>query len=376
MAGLYIHIPFCKQACHYCNFHFSTSLRYKAEVVEAISKEIEMRSAFLPTKSLSSIYFGGGTPSLLNHAELSTIMEGIRKIYDIPHDCEITLEANPDDITPDKAVELIESGINRISIGVQSFFDEDLIFMTRAHSGGESHVAIQTLLEAGFTNMTADLIYGYPLLSEEKLAINIDALINYGINHISAYALTVESKTALFHQVKNNTWKPMDDALVATQFSYIEDKLRSAGYDHYEVSNYGRPGAYAIHNTNYWNDTPYLGIGPSAHSYDGQHRYWNISHNQKYLTAISADELAFTKESLSKYDRYNEYIMTSLRTKWGVNKERLRSSHSDLADYFIRESASYIEEGKMIVTEDHYTLSKDSLLFADQIASELFYIES
>lgn len=345
-------------------------------MVDAIIKELSIRSDFLSTRLLNSVYFGGGTPSLLSQRELSTIMESINSIYDLSTDCEVTLEANPDDITQSKAKEIKASGINRISIGIQSFYDEDLKFMTRAHSAAESHQALQALLSAGFDRITADLIYGFPLLSMDKLQGNIDSLLSYDIQHISAYALTVEPKTALHHRWKNQLWTPMEDSQVARQFRHIEDALYQAGFEHYEVSNYAKPGAYAVHNTNYWNNTPYLGIGPSAHAYDGQDRYWNVSNNQQYMKSISEGIIENTKEQLSAHDRYNEYVMTSLRTQWGLNKNKLKESHAAFHDHFLQEVGAKLKTGEISETADHYQLSREGLLFADRIASDLFYIAS
>ena len=345
-------------------------------MVESIMQELTVRADFLPTKTLESIYFGGGTPSLLSQAELSSILDSISNIFTLSEDCEITLEANPDDITTQKAVEMKASGVNRISIGIQSFFDEDLAFMTRAHTAAESHQAMDALVTAGYDRITADLIYGFPLLNTEKLQQNIDRLISYDIQHISAYALTVEPKTALHHHWKNQLWQPMADSQVAAQFSQVEEALAQAGYEHYEVSNYAKPGAYAIHNTNYWNNTPYLGIGPSAHSYDGHDRYWNVSHNQRYMAAITAGQLEMTKEPLEDHDRYNEYVMTSLRTQWGLEKSKLMAKHAAYHDYFLQEVQAKLSAGDITETEDHFILPKRSLLFADRIASDLFYIAS
>ena len=345
-------------------------------MVDAIIQELSIRSNFLPTKTLDSIYFGGGTPSLLNQTELGSIMDSISSIYNISANCEITLEANPDDISQQKAVEMKASGVNRISIGIQSFYDEDLQFMTRAHTAAESREAMESLLSAGYDRVTADLIYGFPLLSTEKLQRNIDILVGYDIQHISAYALTIEPKTALHHHWKNQLWQPMADSQVAEQFSQVEEALELAGYEHYEVSNYAKPDAYAIHNTNYWNNTPYLGIGPSAHSYDGHDRHWNVSHNQHYMTAIAEGRIELTTEQLEDHDRYNEYVMTSLRTQWGLDKAKLKSKHPAYHDYFLQEVLAKVKSGEITETKDHYLLPKESLLFADRIASDLFYLAS
>ncbi|MEM6378168.1 MAG: radical SAM family heme chaperone HemW [Bacteroidota bacterium] len=370
MAGIYLHIPFCKQACHYCDFHFSTSLKYREEVLEAMLKELNLRKDYLQGAPLESIYFGGGTPSILGEAELNLLFEKIYELHDVKPDAEITLEANPDDLTEHKLQELKQTPVNRLSIGIQSFSEEDLVFMNRAHNAVEASRCIELAQAAGFYNLTIDLIYGSPTTSHEQWAENIARILDFNIPHISCYCLTVEAKTALAHFVETGKTKPVDDQQAAQQFQYLMDQLGSSGYDHYEISNFAKLGNYAVHNSNYWLGKSYLGIGPSAHSYNGESRQWNVANNSKYRKALSTGELDFEIEFLNPAQRYNEMVMTRLRTIWGVQSTDLAEPYRD---YFIQQMQPFLAEAQVLESQGCYVLSPAGRLLADRIAMEAFW---
>lgn len=375
MPGLYLHIPFCKQACHYCNFHFSTSLKYKAELLTAMQQEIAAQKDYLATKTLQSIYFGGGTPSLLNQTEIEQFFHTIRKYYTIAEDAEITLEANPDDLSLDKLKALKDTPINRLSIGIQSFSDDDLKFMNRAHNASEAEACLEHALQVGFKNLTIDLIYGTPTTSDQQWQQNMDTLVRYGIPHISSYCLTVEPKTALDHFVKTGKSQAVDEEQAARQFEMLMQTMRDHGYEHYEISNFAKPGWYARHNSSYWLGEPYLGIGPSAHSFNGESRQWNVAHNVKYIKAITENRLhdVYELEALTVTQRYNEYIMTGLRTKWGCRLEKIRDFGDIYEQHFEQSIRGYIQDGLAIQANDQIILTDQGKLLADRIAMELFY---
>lgn len=370
MAGIYLHIPFCKQACHYCDFHFSTSLRYRAEVLEAMLQELELQKDYLQGAPLESIYFGGGTPSLLDAEELNQLFDKIYQLHEVQPDAEITLEANPDDLTTVKLAQLQNTPINRLSIGIQSFSEADLKYMNRAHNAAEASRCIELAQAAGFYNLTIDLIYGSPTTSHAQWAENIERVLAYDIPHISCYCLTVEPKTALAHLVATGQSKPVDDTQAAQQFQYLMKQLANAGYAHYEISNFAKPGNYAVHNSNYWLGKHYLGIGPSAHSYNGQSRQWNVANNSQYRKSLAANELAFEIEFLNADQRYNELVMTRLRTIWGVHLLDLDATYQE---YFTQQMASFVDAGQVIRQDGHYVLSQAGRLLADRIAMEAFW---
>lgn len=369
MSGIYIHIPFCKQACHYCDFHFSTSMKLKGELINALLTELELRSGYLKENELSSIYFGGGTPSLLTQEELKAVFDKIRQLFSIKENAEITLEANPDDLSEEKIKMLRQTPVNRLSIGIQSFSDEDLRFMNRAHNSKEAHRCIEWAQKYGFENLTVDLIYGSPTTSDEQWIENIDRLFKYDIPHLSCYCLTVEPKTALAHFVRTGKAADVDDDQASRQFNMLMEKMEAQGYEHYEISNFAKPGRHAIHNSNYWRGEAYLGIGPSAHSYNGQSRQWNVANNSKYIKTIGEGVVPFEKEDLSPEQRYNEYVMTGLRTKWGVELERINPA---FRDHFLSEAAPYLEAGKMEKNGEAFILTRAGKHLADRIAMELF----
>lgn len=374
MSGVYIHIPFCKQACTYCNFHFSTSLKFKNSLISAICKEIKYQQSFLQKNELTSIYFGGGSPSLLNENDLDLIFEALSAAFVWQKDIEITLEANPDDITKEICDVWKKYGINRLSIGIQSFYEKDLKWMNRAHSAEQALFCIPLVQDKGFHNLTCDLIYGIPDSDMVQWEDNIQKLLNFGIPHISSYALTVEEKTLLHHQVQNKKVRPADEKLVEQQFLFLVQKLENEGFDHYEISNFGRPGHYAEHNTSYWKGFPYLGIGPSAHSYQAGTRYWNVANNALYIKDIESGILPQESEVLSPADQYNEYVMTGLRTMWGVETKTLMVDHLAFAEWFLQQIKIPLERGLVENKKDTYVLTKQGKLFADGIASDLFFI--
>ncbi|RZL44629.1 MAG: radical SAM family heme chaperone HemW [Pedobacter sp.] len=375
MAGIYIHIPFCKKACTYCDFHFTTSLKYVDEMVEAICKEIKLKKNRITTQ-VGSIYFGGGTPSVLTSAALEKIFNTLTECFSISADAEITIETNPDDLNARKISELRKLPINRFSIGVQSFFEEDLLWMNRAHHAEEAHTCIKRSQDAGFENLSIDLIYGYPLLTDEKWLSNIQTAIDLQTPHISAYSLTVEAKTALANAIAKGKQSGLSDEQSAAQFITLTEKLFAAGFEHYEISNYALPGKYAVHNTNYWKGVPYLGIGPSAHGFDGYNRYINIANNAKYLDLLADHKLAETVEELSLTNRFNEYIMTSLRTIWGLDLDKIASDFGKLFERETRhQMRPFIANGQLILDGNFVKLTANGKLFADGIAAELFVDE-
>ena len=373
MAGVYFHIPFCKQACHYCDFHFSTSLKYKQEMLQAIAHELKLQADFLPTNQINTVYFGGGTPSLLTAKEIDFLIHELAQYYNITSDAEITLEANPDDLDKEKISSLTHTDINRLSIGVQSFYDEDLRWMNRAHCAQEAETAIKRAQDTGFANITADLIYGFPMLTDEKWANNVNKLAHFQIPHISAYNLTVEPRTALAHFIAKGKQATPDEEQGARQFTWLIERLVEEGYQHYEISNFAKPNRYAIHNTNYWQAIPYLGLGPSAHSYNGLNRQWNVNHNTKYIRAIMENTLPAEVETLSITDRLNEYIMTSLRTMWGLSLSYVQSTFGfTIYQNLLKQVRPFIAKQYIQETEEHLILTTQGKLMADHIAATLF----
>lgn len=372
-AGIYIHIPFCKKACHYCNFHFSTSLKLKDALIDALCTEIALQKDYLGEVVLGSVYFGGGTPSLLTPAEINRLLAEISRFYKIEAHAEITLEANPDDLTADYLDALRhETPVNRLSIGIQSFSEEDLRWMNRAHSADEARRSIELALQTGFANLTVDLIYGSPTTSDEQWATNLQTVFDLGIPHVSSYCLTVESGTALFDFIKKQKTAAPEEEKSLRQFRYLMQQMREKGYDHYEISNFALPGHYAVHNSNYWKGVPYLGIGPAAHSYDGHSRQWNLAHNPKYIQAIVEGRIPFEKEILTLEQRYNEYVMTSLRTIWGCDIERITTINNSYRAHFEAQIQPYIASGDVVTMEGIYRLTDQGKFLADGIAAAVF----
>ena len=374
MAGIYIHIPFCKQKCTYCDFHFSTTFSdYRSEMIEAILKEIDLRKVYLLNQQIQTIYFGGGTPSLLTENEIVKILTKIRNEFIVLADVEVTLEANPDDITEEKLAIWKHAGVNRLSIGLQSFKESDLKWMNRAHTVEEANQCISMAQNAGFNSLTVDLIYGLPNLSLEEWQDHIQRLIDLKVPHISAYCLTVESNTVLDHLVKKGKVIPSSDEAQAEQFLLLIDLLEKNGYEQYEISNFCLKNSASLHNSNYWKGEHYLGIGPSAHSFDGKSRSWNVANNRKFIKGIQQNRDYFETETLSNRDLFNETILTGLRTKYGVGITPLKNLLSFTPDF---ESMIKDFKHKNWLTEvnERYYLTQEGKLMADYITSELFII--
>ncbi|XZF12624.1 radical SAM family heme chaperone HemW [Chitinophagaceae bacterium MMS25-I14] len=374
MAGIYLHIPFCKQACTYCNFHFSTSLKLKEEVLTAMMRELEMQKNYLEGAPVETIYFGGGTPSLLNADEINRLWEHIARLYNADNIKEFTLEANPDDLSNAYLHSLRSTPVNRFSIGVQSFREHDLKYMNRAHNAQQADYAIKAAQDAGFTNLTIDLIYGTPGLTDQDWLYNLLQVKALQIPHFSAYALTVEEGTALDSAIKKKKTAPVDAEQAAGQFEILEEQAPAMGFDHYEISNLALPGHYAVHNTNYWRGKQYLGIGPSAHSFDGRNRRWNIANNALYTKSILQDgHIRHEEEHLTTAQRLNEYIMTSLRTMWGTDIPVIGEKFgSEAVKQVLRSAEEYIERKWLDSTENKLVLTNSGKLFADRIAGALF----
>ena len=375
MSGIYIHIPFCKQACHYCDFHFSTSLSKKEAMVEALIREMELRKKELGQEVVETIYFGGGTPSVLSNAEIQKLIDAVYQHYTVSDHPEITLEANPDDLSGTRLLELSQTPINRLSIGVQSFFEEDLLMMNRAHNAAE---ALQCLQEAVtyFDNISVDLIYGIPGMDNAKWQQNVQTALDLGIPHISSYALTVEPKTALKKLIQTGKVAAPNDEVAQEHFMLLVDLLESNGFIHYELSNFGKEGYFSKNNSAYWLGKKYLGIGPSAHSYDGISRSWNKANNALYLKAIAEDKLPNEIEILTETDRYNEYIMTGLRTVWGVSLDRIGKEFStQYLHYLLQGSERFVKDGLLSVENNILRTTREGKFLADGIASDLFMVE-
>lgn len=372
---IYFHIPFCKQACHYCDFHFSTSLQYKDDMLATMLAELELRAEYLDDKLVQSIYFGGGTPSLLTADEINRLVDHVSRFFEISPDAEITLEANPDDLDPAKVQALRHTAVNRFSIGIQSFYEVDLRWMNRAHNAAEAESAVKRVQDAGFDLLTCDLIYGFPLLTDEKWLSNMQRLIDWQVPHISSYAMSVENKTALDHFVKVGKTPPMDEEQAANQMLMMIETLTKGGYEHYEISNFAKNGKYAKHNTNYWRGKHYLGIGPSAHSFDGKSRSWNVANNQKYIAALHRGEEFQETEVLSAQDHINEYIMTALRTMWGIDMSYVEQNFgSDIAKQITHDAESFLQTQNLVLRDGHLVLTAAGKVLADHIMSELFFV--
>jgi len=376
MPGIYLHIPFCKKACHYCNFHFSTSLQSKGALLEALRRELDLQSSYLGGQTIETVYIGGGTPSLLDTAELVALFESIHQHYKISADAEVTLEANPDDLNAGKIADLKNhTPVNRLSIGIQSFREEDLLWMNRAHHATESLQCLERVIAAGFTDWTADLIYGLPESNDKVWAGNVQQMMDFGAPHLSAYCLTVEQGTALQHFVQKGKSRPVDEQQALEQFEYLMDTLAGHGYEHYEISNFAKPGRYARHNSRYWLGEPYLGIGPSAHSFDGQSRQWNVSNNARYIKSIQNGIVPYEKELLTPTMRYNEYVMTRMRTHWGCQLADIQALGAVFASHFEHEIEDLQQKGLVEKTDTGtWKLSRAGKFQADGVSACLFWV--
>jgi len=374
MSGIYIHIPFCKQACHYCDFHFSTTMGKKKAMVTALCKELALRNSEFENTVVSTIYFGGGTPSVLETAEIQQIITAVYAHYIVAENPEITLEANPDDLSDEKIIQLSKTPVNRLSIGVQSFFEEDLKLMNRAHNVEEAIKSINTASKY-FNNISIDLIYGMPNMSNQRWLENIETALSFKIPHISSYALTVEPNTALASFIKKGKLKPLDEAAAQAHFKILNETVEKAGFICYEISNFGKPGYFSENNTAYWQQKSYVGIGPSAHSFDGIRRGWNINNNTKYLKAIGAEVIPMETETLTKTDAYNEYIMTGLRTIWGVSLEKIKVDFgADYHSYLLKQADKFIWEELLNIKDEVLLTTKKGEFLADGIAADLFMV--
>ena len=389
MSGIYIHIPFCKQACHYCDFHFSTSLKKKDEMVLALANEIAMRKGEFEDdpefSGVETIYFGGGTPSILEIDDLRVLIDTVYKHYKVVDNPEITVEANPDDLSEERITELslewqspnrakLNNRINRLSIGIQSFFEEDLKLMNRAHNSAEAKKCLQIATQY-FDNISIDLIYGVPGMSNEKWLQNVETALSFNVPHISSYALTVEPKTALHTFIQKGIIPQPEDEVAQEHFHLLVDKLEENGFIHYELSNFGKENYFSKNNSSYWLGKKYIGIGPSAHSYNGISRSWNVSNNTQYLKSIAENQLPSETETLTQTDRYNEYVMTGLRTIWGISLDRIETEFGKTyLDYLNQQAAKYIEDHLLFVDENILRTTKSGKFLSDGIASDLFLL--
>ena len=381
MSGIYIHIPFCKQACHYCDFHFSTSMKKKEEMVLAIAKEIQMRKSEFALldgarsdHKIETIYFGGGTPSVLTSEEINFLIATVYSNYSVIENPEITLEANPDDLSSERIIELSKSKINRLSIGIQSFFEDDLQLMNRAHNSVEAKKCLEEATKY-FDNISLDLIYGIPAMSNEKWKQNIETALSFGIPHISSYALTVEPKTALNKLIQTGKIAAPKDEVAQEHFSILVEMLENNSFIHYELSNFGKENYFSKNNSAYWLGKKYIGIGPSAHSYDGVSRSWNVSNNSIYIKSIQENKLPNETEILSIADRYNEYVMTGLRTIWGVSLDRIGTEFgSEYLEYLNKQAQKFLDDDLVFVEKNILKPTPKGKFLTDGIASDLFYL--
>ena len=373
MAGIYIHIHFCKQACHYCDFHFSTSLKNKEELLAAIRKEIVLQKNYLGAKNINTIYFGGGTPSVLKVDEIIKFLEIINKYFTVSKDAEVSFEANPEDLRKEYLIELKKTAINRLSIGIQSFNNSDLTFMHRIHSAEQSFQAIKDAQCVGFGNISIDLIYGIPMQENNIWENNLECALNLGIQHFSAYHLTYETGTIFDHWRKKGRINPIPEEESLKQFKKLIKSAVDKGFEHYEISNFALPGYRSRHNSGYWQQKKYLGIGPSAHSYDGKSRSWNFSNNRKYIDNIISGNICYDSEILTSEDLYNEFIMTNLRTKEGINTLHLQKEFgNDRVEYFLKKIKKYIISGHIKSEDVYYSLTDEGVFIADYLISDIF----
>jgi len=373
MAAIYFHVPFCKQACHYCNFHFSTSLKHKNPVLDAMLSELKLRKAELSdNEEIRSIYFGGGTPSLLSSDEVSVLIKEVKLNFNVAVDAEITLEMNPDDDRPNYLEELKVVGVNRLSVGIQSFHEEELKLMNRAHNVQEAFDVLNRI-QGLYDNFSLDLIFGLPNSTTESWQKNVEYALQFNPAHISSYLLTVEPKTVLNHQIDNKQIEVLGEEDVLTQFNFLVDRLQAKGYDHYELSSFGKPGFRSVNNTAYWSEKPYLGIGPSAHSFNGETRSWNISNNAQYLKGISIGKPFIEREKLSVTDRYNEYIMIGLRMQNGISLDYIdKNFGSDYKTLLIKGVQSQVASQVLYWDGDSLKVSRNAMMLVDGLASDLF----
>jgi len=374
MSGIYIHIPFCKQACYYCNFYFSTSMKKKDALLASLVKEIELRKEEFGHATIETIYFGGGTPSVLEVSEIQYIIDAVYSNFSVANHPEITLEANPDDLSKEKIIAFSKSPVNRLSIGIQSFFERDLKLMNRAHNAKEAKECL-SLATQYFTNISVDLIYGIPDCTHQEWRENIQTALSFGVPHISSYALTVEPDTALEKFIEKEVIKNVDDDNAEEQFQILVEELQKANFVHYELSNFGKEGFFSKNNSSYWLGKTYLGIGPAAHSFNGTQRSWNVQNNTKYINAIQQNELPIQRETLSVVDRYNEYVMTGLRTIWGVSFAKIEKDYGgNYAKYLKSQSEKFIQQDLLYIDDQILKTTKKGKFLSDGIAADLFML--
>ncbi len=374
MSNLYVHYPYCKKACHYCNFHFSTINKGRDQIMGLMEKELQIRANEIKSP-LESIYFGGGSPSLISTKSIVAFVQKIKRDFEISDKVEITMEVNPDDVNQNYLLDLKAAGVNRLSIGIQSFFEKDLKLMNRTHSAKQAHDAL-SLAGKYFDNFSLDLIYGMPYSSLLDWKKNLSLALDYNPLHVSAYALTVEKKTALYHQIKKKKVKPISEEAVREHYNFLIDKMGSEGYINYEFSNFGKPGYFSVNNQNYWNGKAYLGLGPSAHSYDGiRQRSWNISNNHLYAVSVSSKNLDRESETLNTKDLYNEYIMTGLRKIDGLSLAHIKKVFGNTySAYFEEQVSRHLEQRNIFWDGDYLKVSRQAKFLTDGIASDLFII--
>ncbi|MCQ2321451.1 MAG: radical SAM family heme chaperone HemW [Bacteroidales bacterium] len=373
MAGIYIHIPFCNSKCAYCGFYSIASQKQKSAFLEALHTEIALRTDYLNGEEIGTIYFGGGTPSVLSVEEIKGILESFFRHYKVNPAAEITLEANPDTLNPDYLQDLRKLGINRLSIGIQSFFDDDLKYLSRRHDSNHAKQCINWAKQAGFDNLTLDLIYGLPTATAEKWNQNLDLFFETQAQHLSAYALTVEPNTILAKQIASQQLQPVNEDDAVRDYEILCQRAKENGFLHYEISNFAKPGFRSKHNCSYWNRTPYAGFGPSAHSFDGVSRQWNVSNLSQYIASHDSPNL-FEKEILTPEERYDEYVMTSLRTMWGCDLKYMeREMGKRFSDFCLKQAQKPLSQGMLTQTNEFLHLTDAQMLFADGVAEALFW---
>ncbi|MBN2637478.1 MAG: radical SAM family heme chaperone HemW [Bacteroidales bacterium] len=376
MAGIYYHIPFCRQKCYYCNFYVLASNKYKDVYADALLREMELRKNYIENQRVDTLYFGGGTPSSLPVKDIVKILNKTHKLFDVNPEAEITLEANPEDLTPEYLQELKKyTPVNRFSIGIQSFFDDDLEYLHRNHDGAKARLVLENAKKAGFNNLNMDLIYGIPTLTTEKWNKNLEIFFSYDIPHLSSYALTVEPKTTLEVLINQEKRENTDDGQQAQHFEILLEKTGNKGYVHYEISNFAKPGHYSKHNSIYWMGGHYLGLGPSAHSFNGTSRQWNVHNMKQYIESDAVDKIVLEKEILTPEQRYNEYVMTSLRTNWGCDIEHIRNGLGQkYVDHFLKQVQKPIENEMVVQKGSTFLITHKGKFFSDGIASDLFIV--
>ncbi len=373
MAGIYLHIPFCRKACHYCNFHFSTNLTYIDRMIEAMLLETKQAANRPIVNQIDSIYFGGGTPSVLEPSNIRRFLVLINQRYDINSDAEITLEVNPEDITLKYCEEIVMAGVNRVSMGIQSFFDHDLSFMNRAHNADQGRMAIEHIRAVGIESLCVDLMFGLVDSDMDQWKANLEQIVSYAPEHISCYNLTIEEQTAFHKWQEQGKIQSLKENIQFDQFMLGHDLLSAGGYDHYEISNFCKPGLHSRHNTNYWAHGDYLGIGPGAHSYFDGVRYWNCSNNMQYIKHMEESSLKQEKEELSEADVYNETIMLGLRQAKGVAKSRINSFSTDIVNHFYKLTNEMTSKGVVLDIADSVRITTQNWYLSDHISSKLFF---